>query len=68
MPMSHDYGISSNTVHWFCMVDILRRAQHLGEAELLIRVPVEVNVTAWGALLRTCKSYGNVEFGEVSAK
>jgi hypothetical protein len=29
---------------------------------------VEVNVTTWGALFRACKSYGNVEFGEVSAK
>jgi hypothetical protein len=31
-------------------------------------IPVEVNVTAWGALFCACKSYDNVEFGEVSAK
>jgi hypothetical protein len=68
MPMSYDYGISPNIVHWSCMVDILWRAQHWREAELLIKVPIEVNVTAWGALLHACKSYDNVEFGEVSAK
>ena len=50
------------------MVDILGRAGHLEEARLLIdSMPVEPDVAAWGALLGACRSYGNVEFGELAA-
>jgi pentatricopeptide repeat protein len=67
--MSHDYGISPSVVHWSCMVDILGRAGHLEDARLLIdSMAVEPGVSAWGALLGACRSYGNVEFGELAAK
>jgi pentatricopeptide repeat protein len=69
LAMSHDYGISPSVVHWSCMVDMLGRAGHLEEAKLLIdSIPVEPNVAAWGALLGACRSYGNVEFGELAVK
>jgi hypothetical protein len=51
------------------MVDILGRAGHLEEAKLLIdSMPVEPDVATWGALLGACRSYGNVELGELAAK
>ena len=68
LAMSHDYGISPSVVHWTCMVDILGQIGHLAEAKLLIdSMPVEPDVVAWGALLGACRSYGNVEFGELAA-
>jgi pentatricopeptide repeat protein len=69
LAISHDYGISPSVVHWSCMVDILGRAGHLGEARLLIdSMPVEPGLTAWGALVGACRTYGNVELGELAAK
>jgi len=67
--MSQDYGIVPSVVHWNCMVDILGRAGHLEEAKLLIdNMPVEPGESTWGALLGACRSYGNVELGELAAK
>ncbi|KAG0607081.1 hypothetical protein M758_8G001900 [Ceratodon purpureus] len=69
LAMSHDYGICPSVVHWSCMLDILGRAGQLEEARLLIdSMPVEPDVAVWGAFLGACRSYGNVEFGELAAK
>jgi pentatricopeptide repeat protein len=69
LAMAHDYGISSSMVHWSCMVDVLGWAGHLEETKLLIdSMPVEPDVAAWGALVGACRSYGNVEFGELAVK
>jgi pentatricopeptide repeat protein len=67
--MTQDYGIEPSVVLCTCMVDVLGRAGHLEEAKLLIdSMPVEPDVATWGALLGACRSYGNVEFGELAAK
>jgi len=69
LAMSQDYGIVPSVVHWTCLVDILGRAGHLQEAKLLIdNMPVEPDGATWGALLGACKSYGDVELGELAAK
>jgi pentatricopeptide repeat protein len=67
--MTQDYGIEPTVVHCTCMVDLLGRAGFLEEAKVFIcNMPVEPNEATWGALLGACRTYGNVELGELSAK
>ncbi|CAM6098036.1 unnamed protein product [Calypogeia fissa] len=69
LAMTQDYGIEPDIVHYNCMVDLLGRAGCLNEAKLFISdMPVEANGVTWGALLGACRTYGNVELGELAAK
>ncbi|CAM6107095.1 unnamed protein product [Calypogeia fissa] len=69
LAMKEDYGIEPDVVHYTCMVDLLGRAGLLEEANRFIsNMPVEPNGVTWGALLGACRTYGNVEFGELAAK
>ena len=64
-----DYGVEPTVVHYTCMVDLLGRAGLLEETKRLIScMPVEANAGTWGALLGACRTYGNVELGELAAK
>ena len=64
-----DYGVEPTVVHYTCMVDLLGRAGRLEETKRLISsMPVEANAGTWGALLGACRTYGNVELGELAAK
>ena len=64
-----DYGVERTVVHYTCMVDLLGRAGLLEEAKRFISImPVEANAGTWGALLGACRTYGNVELGELAAK
>lgn len=67
--MLQEYGIKPTVLHCNCMVDLLGRAGHLEEAKLFIDEmrPVEPNVSTWGALLGACRSYKNVELGQLAA-
>ncbi|CAM6128519.1 unnamed protein product [Calypogeia fissa] len=67
--MTQDYGIEPTVVHYTCMVDLLGRAGHLEEANLFIsNMAVEPNGVTWKALLGACRTYGNVELGELAAE
>ena len=69
LAMTQDYGIEPDVLHCNCMVDLLGRAGHLEEAKLFIdNMPVEPDGATWGALLGACRTYGNVEMGELAAK
>ena len=64
-----DYGVEPTVVHYTCMVDLLGRAGLLEETKRFISsMPVEANVGTWGALLGACRTYGNVQLGEPTAK
>ena len=64
-----DYGVEPTVVHYSCMVDLLGRAGLLEETERFISsMPVEADAGTWGALLGACRTYGNVELGELAAK
>lgn len=55
--------------HYICMVDLLGRSGFLDEAYKFIdEMPFEPNVHAWGALLAACRTYKNVELGEIASK
>jgi len=67
--MAQDYGIEPDVVHYSCLVNLLGRAGHLEEAKLFIgNMPLEPDEATWGALLGACRTYGNVELGELAAK
>ncbi|CAM6083482.1 unnamed protein product [Calypogeia fissa] len=69
LAMKQDYGIEPNIMHYTCMVDLLGRAGNLEEAKLFIsNMPVEATGVTWTALLGACRTYGNVELGELAAK
>ena len=64
-----DYGVEPTVVHYSCMVDLLGRAGLLEETKRFINsLPVEADAGTWGALLGACRTYGNVELGELAAK
>ena len=64
-----DYGVEPAVVHYTCMVDLLGRAGLLKDTKRFISsMPVEPDAGTWGALLGACRTYGNVELGELAAK
>lgn len=66
---TQEYGITPNVVHCNCMVDLLGRAGHLEEAKRFIDImPVEPDEATWGALLGACRTFANVELGELAAR
>ncbi|CAM6120724.1 unnamed protein product [Calypogeia fissa] len=68
LAMTQDYGIKPDIMHYNCMVSLLGRAAHLEEAKLFISdMPIEPNEVTWTALLGACRTYGNVELGELAA-
>lgn len=66
--MEKMYAIKPNERHYTCVVDILSRAGRVKEAEdLLMSMPCEPEVSAWGALLSACKTYGEEKMAERTA-
>lgn len=67
--MNCDYGITANSKHYTCMIDLLGRAGCLDEAQNLMRnMPFEPDAATWGALLGASRIHGNTELGEKAAK
>jgi len=61
--------ISAKLEHYTCMVELVGHTGHLQEAENMVKViPYEPNVTAWKALISTCRIHGYVKMGEHVAK
>ncbi|XP_058083690.1 pentatricopeptide repeat-containing protein At3g57430, chloroplastic-like [Magnolia sinica] len=68
--MEGEYGIKPSLVHYACMVDLLSRCGRVAEAfEFVKGMPVEPDVSVWGALIGGCRSgQDNVEVAEVAAR
>ncbi|XP_028752584.1 pentatricopeptide repeat-containing protein At4g02750-like [Neltuma alba] len=67
--MERDYGITANSKHYTCMIDLLGRAGRLEEAHNLMKnMPFEPDAATWGALLGASRIYGNTELGEKAAE
>jgi pentatricopeptide repeat protein len=67
--MGRDYGITANSKHYTCMIDLLGRAGRLDEAQNLMRsMPFEPDAATWGALLGASRIHGHTELGEKAAK
>ncbi|XP_061359507.1 pentatricopeptide repeat-containing protein At4g02750-like [Gastrolobium bilobum] len=67
--MNKDYGITPNSRHYACMIDLLGRAGRIQEAQNLMRnMPFEPDAATWGALLGASCIHGNIEVGEKAAQ
>lgn len=66
--MDNVYEIKPRIEHYACMVDLLARSGKLEEAEIFIDEKMcgigERDANIWGALLRACRNYGNIEIGD----
>lgn len=59
------YGVTPKIEHYACMVDLLGRAGHLEEAEILIkRMPMPPNEVVLGSLIGSCSVHGKLQLGE----
>lgn len=67
--MNQEYGITANSKHYTCLIDLLGRAGRLEEAQNLMKtMPFEPDAATWGALLGASRIHGNTELGEKAAK
>ncbi|KAK9063371.1 hypothetical protein SSX86_017241 [Deinandra increscens subsp. villosa] len=67
--MIQDYGIEPQLEHYGCMVDLYGLSGRLDEAlKFIYRMPVRPHAGAWGALLKACKLYNNVELAELASR
>uniref|UniRef100_A0ACD5WPX6 Uncharacterized protein n=1 Tax=Avena sativa TaxID=4498 RepID=A0ACD5WPX6_AVESA len=64
--MVRQYGLSPNTEHYGCIIDLLGKAGRLDEAYELIRsLSPHGDAMAWRTLLAACRVHGNVELGRM---
>ncbi|KAG9449152.1 hypothetical protein H6P81_009117 [Aristolochia fimbriata] len=67
--MSSIYGISPSVEHYTCLVDLLGRAGHLSEAEMLIiNSPFSSDPTIWRSLLAACGFHKDMHVGVRAAE
>ncbi|XP_043710589.1 pentatricopeptide repeat-containing protein At4g02750-like [Telopea speciosissima] len=67
--MDTNYGIKAGLEHYACMVDLFGRAGQLDKAEKMIQdMPIEPDVTVWGALLGACGLHSSLELGVFAAE
>ncbi|KAK2975454.1 hypothetical protein RJ640_007800 [Escallonia rubra] len=67
--MGDDYGLTANSKHYTCMIDLLGRAGRLYDAHSLMKnMPFEPDAATWGALLGASRIHGDTELGEKAAE
>ncbi|KAK7337037.1 hypothetical protein VNO77_17595 [Canavalia gladiata] len=67
--MEQELGIPPTREHVSCMVDLLARAGCLYEAENFIKkTGFNPDITTWKTLLASCKTHGNIDIAERTAK
>ncbi|XP_050206459.1 pentatricopeptide repeat-containing protein At3g16610-like isoform X2 [Mercurialis annua] len=60
-----EQGMLMKMEHYACMVDLLGRTGHLGEAyEMVKKLPCEPSISLLESLLGACKNYSDIELGE----
>ncbi|KAA8540013.1 hypothetical protein F0562_026705 [Nyssa sinensis] len=63
--MEKHYGVTPNSKHYACVVDLLGRAGYIREAEELVKeMPIEADNATWGALLNACWFWMDKEVSE----
>ncbi|RVW35864.1 Pentatricopeptide repeat-containing protein [Vitis vinifera] len=67
--MQEDYNIEAKAEHYTCMVDLLGRAGQLEDAkEFVEKMPIEPEVSTWGALLGACRVHKDMDMGRLAAQ
>ncbi|MFS7958757.1 putative tetratricopeptide-like helical domain superfamily [Helianthus anomalus] len=63
--MINGFGMEPQLEHYGCMVDLYGLSGCLEEAlNFIYSMPIQPHAGAWGALLKACKLYNNVEIAE----
>ncbi|KAK9282013.1 hypothetical protein L1049_004924 [Liquidambar formosana] len=66
--MLEDNEVEAKSEHYSCMVDLLGRAGLLEDAkEVIEKMPIEPEVSTWGALLGACRVHNDVDMGRFAA-
>ncbi|KAF8732969.1 hypothetical protein HU200_015321 [Digitaria exilis] len=67
--MAQHFNITPSMKHYACMVDVLARAGNLEQAlEFIDKMPVQADVSVWGAFLHGCGLHSRLQFGEEAIK
>ncbi|KAK8923416.1 Pentatricopeptide repeat-containing protein [Platanthera zijinensis] len=67
--MLEEHEVEIHAEHYTCMVDLLGRAGFLEEAKQVIdEMPIEPEVSTWGALLGACRMHKEVRLGRQVAE
>ncbi|KNA25651.1 hypothetical protein SOVF_004540 [Spinacia oleracea] len=66
--MVKKHGVVATPDHYTCMIDLFSRAGKLEEAKSFIsEMPYIPDAIAWGAILSSCRVYGNMEIAKWAA-
>uniref|UniRef100_A0ACD5TPT6 Uncharacterized protein n=1 Tax=Avena sativa TaxID=4498 RepID=A0ACD5TPT6_AVESA len=66
--MQKDHGLIPRMEHYACMVDLLARSGLVQEAlEFIYEMPYKADAVVWKTLLGACRTYKNIEIGEIAA-
>ncbi|CAN6202271.1 unnamed protein product [Urochloa humidicola] len=67
--MAQHFNITPSMKHYACMVDVLARAGNLEQAlEFIDKMPMQADVSVWGAFLHGCRLHSRLQFGEEAIK
>ncbi|GKU99639.1 hypothetical protein SLEP1_g12454 [Rubroshorea leprosula] len=67
--MCQDFGLVPTMKHYACMVDLLARAGRLEEAlNFMDNMPIEPDVSSFGAFLHGCGLYSRFDLGELAIR
>ncbi|XP_074334343.1 pentatricopeptide repeat-containing protein At1g31920 [Apium graveolens] len=67
--IKNEHTIEPTIQHYGCLVDLLSRAGRLDEAlEVIKNMPMEPNDVVWRSLLGACKTFSNIQLGEIAAE
>lgn len=66
--MGREYCVAPSMKHYVCMVDLLARAGRLEDAfQFIEEMPIQADVSVWGALLHGCRLHSRMDLGELVA-
>lgn len=67
--MCQNYNFVPSMKHYSCMVDLLARAGRLEEAfDFMNKMPIQPDVSLFGAFLNGCSIYSRFDLGEVAVR
>jgi len=67
--MAQHFNITPSMKHYACMVDVLARAGNLEQAlEFIYKMPMQADVSVWGAFLHGCRLHSRLQYGEEAIK
>ncbi|XP_020263990.1 pentatricopeptide repeat-containing protein At3g24000, mitochondrial-like [Asparagus officinalis] len=67
--MKRVYGLEPKQEQYACIVDLLGRAGKLDESlDFIKEMPIEPDVSVWGALLGACRIHNNMKLGIYAAE